>query len=518
MEILSSPAASATGGKSAKHTVDDLKKFCHILTYLKKIDPELHEAIENSCNAGLFSSKGFEGLVFIRPIGEARDKLVEMVYSDEIEEASNVLSSHVVLLGGKYASLDTLLAGGEMPNRNRKFLKIDSVKGKTITLKGGAVLEKDSEFRHFDNSKYPRMNRNLHCFVLKSGSLDKAEDGMARLTDFMRKRGSGSSTKRGGGFGSSNSSRSNLNEYIKNNYAKMLRGENRKGTKKDLFLKVVVAILNCLEKSHNDKYKKCVRHLDWSPLISYYILVQPHCTKTDNQCLSNDLIQECLKKGTKKAGSLKEQYQDHMAAAEKLCADDQRTPNTQLKTAADTCSAIKDAYAGKGCKLWCDQLRYSLGILTHSWSPRDLTEIDDYVKTCYSCNEQEKECTFENASNWGSTNNAGACIASGPLRFYKSQDFLYKPSMNPGQWDESLEDLSLDGEVATVAHRCAQFNKLQDTTIKGGSIAGGCDKAEDILKAIEKHCPEKLDEIKKECGMDGKHGEGERFDDDDDDY
>ena len=122
-----------------------LKKFCQVSKYIKQVDKELYQAMDDLCLLGLFRPRG-RGLTVLLPDKTYRKKIISMSYSDKPETAINMVKA-LILLDYLPTPKDFDTKKDDIPNVMRKKLKVESADSEVVHLASGHKLKLDTKYK-----------------------------------------------------------------------------------------------------------------------------------------------------------------------------------------------------------------------------------------------------------------------------------------------------------------------------------------------------------------------------------
>ena len=135
-------------------------KQCSIYKFLEKTEPDLAEAISDICMEGALHARGKYGISFIMPDSGLMKKIIEAAYSEEPEEAANMLSACIITSFANNASNFPMESGNKLGYK----LVVDKVDGKKVKFNGGKLeIEIDNSFK-------PMADKQLAVWKLVSGT------------------------------------------------------------------------------------------------------------------------------------------------------------------------------------------------------------------------------------------------------------------------------------------------------------------------------------------------------------
>jgi hypothetical protein len=177
-----------------------VSKYCSILNYLKDVDDELYNLIQDLCvGRALAPRRGSPGVTFLRPDKALVKDIKAMAEGDSPEDAVSAIQS-LVLLDYLPSIDDFSEKKSDIPTFLKKKLPITSVDGKKVVLSNGAEIVADKGF----NARADRSNLAVHIISkalvpegesadfsnakvkAKKGGAQLVGDGMTRLVMFEK--------------------------------------------------------------------------------------------------------------------------------------------------------------------------------------------------------------------------------------------------------------------------------------------------------------------------------------------
>lgn len=251
------------------------KTYCKIIDYVDSVDSELAEILRGTCSdMALGSMRGAGGITFLMPQDKSyRKKIADLAYSDKVEDAnkaSDMLNALIIRDVFKSPS-DWIAKKDDIPNAlfPSQHVELDSVSGKDVKFKSGAVATLDTNFK--DSSR----RGNLAVWKL-TGEIPVTKDKLATMK-YTRK------SKKTGGYDvtskHSQSIRYKIALAVENAYAAhqvQARAGNSKP--KDIYMKYTMSLVSYILHVRKDRellYSKVLPLLSFDK-IDFYLLVEPH--------------------------------------------------------------------------------------------------------------------------------------------------------------------------------------------------------------------------------------------------
>ncbi len=247
-----------------------LTKHCRIYQWIEAQDPMLASAIHDLCLEGNLSPSHGRGVTFLYPKEKAlRDEIVEKAYSDDADEAQKLIESLIIP--------DALLTAADFNRRpvgNRLGVKIgvEAVEGSKVKLAGGAELSPADDF-------HPLSKRagDIAVWLLTKGRVPTS--GESYSAPVPARRGPKAPT-RGGNGGEGPSERLLLARKVEAKFDRCMRLD--RCASHNPYLAKVVSLLNYLKMAHPDVLTKVLPVIDYEPVITFYLLLEPYKTSGEN--------------------------------------------------------------------------------------------------------------------------------------------------------------------------------------------------------------------------------------------
>lgn len=419
------------GGKS--------KKSCNIMKYIERESPKLYAVMDELCFS--VSSRTGQGraVTFLMPDASYVGEIVKMADSDTPEVAGSMLRS--LVLPDRYATVsDFETAKNDVVNLLHHKVDVKSVSAKGVEFGCGCTATPDAGFIPFDTAK-----ENFFVWSLSGKGRFPTEGERVE-----RKQHSGSKVKGGARCGAmlrcTADIESSYREYLKNG------GENPYEAAVDKIMSILAA------RGENDVTFQCAASvLDQDPLVSYYLLVEPH--KDDDFFIPSACLEQ-----EKEVGVTLQSYRSFIApdnlqlrSARKALRDeilvqgtDKMTVKKQIQAAYEALretgsvkgvrlysDAVQKYYASKEyLRQWQDEFRFIVGRLSAAIKG-DVGEYDYlclFIKSSFngkmlkmqlrlSCPELKPVAVPDASEHW-----------SGAWAFARDTSFLYVPVNDPASY------------------------------------------------------------------------------------
>ncbi len=258
-----------------------VSKQCSIMNYLRKVDSNLHELLQDLCLGKMLGPrKGSPGITFLRPDKALFKEIQTMAAGDSPEDAVAALQSLVIL--------DYISDLGEfeekksdIPTYLRKKLQIKSVDEKKVTLQNGAEITVDKDFEARGD------RNNINVFII-SKALAPTDGPDADFSNAKVK------SKKGGADLSSVLNRTKLFEKIVEEFCT---------TERDPAMEFLWALIKWSESKVREfqnnpeeqrKYHPIFRRkISGDSLASLAIILQPYKTSEHNY-VSNEVLRDFI--------------------------------------------------------------------------------------------------------------------------------------------------------------------------------------------------------------------------------
>jgi hypothetical protein len=249
--------ASKKKGQPAKH--------CRIYQWVETQDSELAGAIHNLCLEGALSPSGGRGVTFLYPKDKAyRDEIVTKAYSEDADEAQKLIESLIIP--------EALLTAADFNRRavgNKLGVRfvVESVEGSKVKLAGGVELVPAEDFRPL-----AKRANDIAVWVVAKGRAPLTGESYTAPAPARR----GEKKARGGADGMVPSERFLLALKVENKFDLCMRVDRCLGH--NPYLAKVVSLLNYLKVSQPDLFAKVLPVIDYDPVVTFYLLLEPYKT------------------------------------------------------------------------------------------------------------------------------------------------------------------------------------------------------------------------------------------------
>jgi hypothetical protein len=239
-----------------------------IYQWLKKEDPRLADVIRELCLEGaLASSKA----TFLYPTdAKYREEIISLTDAGDSNEAAKLVESLIVP--------DGMRSGTDFLSRDVGSLlgvkySVEGAEGGKVRIAQGVVLEPEKTFSN---------NENFAVWRVVSGRLPLSGE---RYAPPSRATGGGQRARARGG-GPDENSRRCLAKRVELKFIQRMGHNKCRGY--DPYLAKSVSLLNFLKVTHPDVFTAVLPMVDYSPLVTFYLLLEPY--KTQGTYIIPDVI------------------------------------------------------------------------------------------------------------------------------------------------------------------------------------------------------------------------------------
>lgn len=261
-------------------TKNTVKKHCSILNYLRRVDNDLFELVQDLCLGRMFSPRrNSNGVTFLHPSKALYKDLLKMAQSNKPEDAVDYLQSLIVVDYLPSIS-DFESRKDDIPTfKGKKLLFKDFAKAKA-TLKDGGVITPNVEF-------IPRDDRDNMVIYNLDKALVKPDSPDAEY----KYKDKGKAVVKGGAVFSAD--RKKLFEDVLR--ASCVNDRNGKDSAMECLVSILKAAVDC---NDDDRYQSICSQLSWDTITSLAIVLQPYRTKLtkDTQYVSVAMLQKLQEK------------------------------------------------------------------------------------------------------------------------------------------------------------------------------------------------------------------------------
>lgn len=282
-------SASSQKGKKGH-----LTRFCRIFQWVEQQDEDFAAAIRDLCMEGaLGAGRRSNGVTLLFPGKAVRADVVAKAYSDEADEAIDILNAHIIP-----ALVRTPAEFKAAAHGSRLGLKIyvDSVDGGKVTVRGGAKTKKTATLVAAAGF-HPLGKDNLAVYEIKEGALDfdkgSAEDAFVMATHKLGPgawpRVHGSAEPPGAEPPGAAAARAAFAHAVEAEYDSCMQAD-RCASAPDPYLRSVASLLNFLKVAHPAEFRAVCPFVDRDPFVSFYLLLEPYKTAGGDFLLDGSLL------------------------------------------------------------------------------------------------------------------------------------------------------------------------------------------------------------------------------------
>jgi hypothetical protein len=242
-------------------------KYCRIFQWIEAHDSDLAEAISQLCLEGALSAGRTAGVTFLYPKDKAyRQEIADKAWTDEADEAVKLIESLIIP--------DALLSAADFNRRpigSRLGVKyaVESADSKKVVIAGDVELVQADDFQTLE-----RRAGELAVWVVTKGRLPLTGESYSAPRSERRGKTAPATT---GGSGSS--ARLMLAARVESEYNDCMARDGCRAF--NPYLAKVVGLLNYLQARHPELLALVQPLLDYEPLITFYILLEPYKTGGD---------------------------------------------------------------------------------------------------------------------------------------------------------------------------------------------------------------------------------------------
>lgn len=412
-----------------------MKKYCNIIKFLERENKPIYDLFENLCAIGTLNpAKNASGITFIMPNKDLLKKISE-AESDGDENAEIYLKS--LIITEFLDSPSKFSSKLPIPNRNETDIEVKEVQGKTITLKCGIKLEKNSTFVPF----HP--DSKLVVYDAVEGSefpIGGAKVDTRKLRDEKRKKKGGSEN---------NTMREEIFVQIAKEYIVHCKSfENGQYNVPNPFVVSVVSLIEFAK--DKPECDVVLSLLDISPEASMYLMLQPFSNQ--GKFLPTEFIKNWKDSGrivldsdkpyseqyfmAMESAAVKLQSSTTRAKVESIRAKLMESAKSKLSTPANVVNAYKD-FAGAYPKAvtappqWIDEVRFYVnmvfrGIEDNVFYSSDVENAINRIAHSYPGNNYATECIIS-PNKMRNRLAANEVFFSRVVGFIASYAFMYLP-------------------------------------------------------------------------------------------
>lgn len=240
-------------------TTKQLRQYPNLIKYFETRHNRLYEVIEALGLYGLLVPRKNGGITFLIPNGEYMDKIYEAAYSETPDEAINMIKS-LIIVDFLSTPEEWDKKRSDIPNLLGQKLEVLEINKDMIKVKGhsgNVVLQQDTVFKPIAS------RNNMAVWIIKSGKISL--NGPKASLKFVKAKKNGKDE--------SNDSRS-VPEDRRIELVEKLENKYHRGNQ-DAFLEFMVTLMRVVKDEDSKLYDKIRPMLDASPIVSFYLLVEP---------------------------------------------------------------------------------------------------------------------------------------------------------------------------------------------------------------------------------------------------
>jgi hypothetical protein len=288
------------------------KRQCEIIGYIKAIDSDLYEVItEGLCLRSIFVPKRGRGKTFLYPADkEYRKEIITSARSDDPTFALETIQALVI--NDVFARPEDFKSSSKkLVNALGQKVEVEKVDSKSVTLTSGGILTPDKNFMPIKNrqnmavynfnGKMPLNSESAFGKKNESGESTDESDSDVEITSNTkrpRKQRKNPDEKAGGLIDSADdivSFTKNLEDKISNK----LKTENLDKNALSEYMTSITSFLYWIKSKqdsgakYENSYRKLQKYLDWNPVASYYIILEPYMN--NYELVDRDILAEWIR-------------------------------------------------------------------------------------------------------------------------------------------------------------------------------------------------------------------------------
>lgn len=397
-------------------------QYCRIFQWVDAHDPEFAAAIRFLCLEGTLSpSSSRPGVTFLYPTDDAyRAEIIQKTYSGEGDDAEKMVQALIIPDSLQSAADFRSRPVGNILHTSYSVAKGDGAK---VSLSGN-TLEKAGDFKTLSRRK------DVLAVWLMSGSerlsTEAGDYNPPKSAPRSKLGGGGAMYREGAG-----SVRSRVASDTEHAFDACMKRDRCKS--ENPYLGKVVGLLNFLKTTHPSVLTTVSPVLDYSPFITFYLLLEPYKTSGE-YLISDDILNEW--KGHAGYASAVDDYlgffpvessQSALARADSVRQKILGSGNLRKYPKAVTSPGVyPDAK-----KLWQDQFRYVMWLAmsevlaSPKYSSADFSGLIGSIRNNWPGNDYQSEAMLTALSESDVAPRTALFALTGLL---KSTDFMYCPS------------------------------------------------------------------------------------------
>lgn len=240
-------------------------KVCRIFEWVRARDPLFASAIEQLCMVGALSpDHRTPGITFLYPADDAHRREIVEKADDDGDAAVAMINALVI---PDYLPTSSDFQKNPVGSLNGTLYEVEKASGDTVALKGGVALARARDFALLQKDA----EKKLAVWVVTAGRPPLAGGAFTRR---FKAKGGAAAAVGGGARGGAASARRAFARAVEAEFAECLRRDGC--VARDPFLAKVASLLNFLKEHHPETLQAVAPFIDWNPVISFYILLEPY--------------------------------------------------------------------------------------------------------------------------------------------------------------------------------------------------------------------------------------------------
>jgi hypothetical protein len=240
-------------------------KVCRIWQWIEGHDEQFAGLIRNLCMEGALAP-GFAGVTFLYPEDKAyRDSIIDADGDEAVKMVQSLIIPEGLLIASDFQSHPIGSYSGVL-------YAVEETSKDTVKLQGGIMLKKADDFHLLQYKEGDRLavwNITAGRLPLTGAEYQRPRKG--------RTEGGARHAKRGGE--SHLSKRATFAATIEKEFDDCMKADGCMA--KDPYLAKSVSLLDFLREKHPDIFQTVLPLIDWNPIITFYLLIEPYRTIGD---------------------------------------------------------------------------------------------------------------------------------------------------------------------------------------------------------------------------------------------
>lgn len=272
---IASSAAPAMASKKKSHP----SKVCRIFQWVEAQDDRFAGAIRDLCMEGTLSPSFGAGVTFLYPKDAGyRNEISDAAYDDG-DKAVQGISSLII---PSFLPNASSFLQQPIGSHGGVLFEVEDATGSTVRLKGGVTLEKATNFQLLRSTE-EKGKGNQAVWIVTSGRLPTTGAPYTRPKSRGKK---GGAVADGARLGGASDRAANAMQLEKEFDACMKKDG---CVARDPYLARVVSLLHFLRASHPDVLQAVLPLIDYNPIVTYYLLLEPY-KRTGNFILDDGIL------------------------------------------------------------------------------------------------------------------------------------------------------------------------------------------------------------------------------------